>query len=164
MVKSLLQSELKQTRPFRLMEEEALLNVQRTGEMLRRPADVLMKEHGLSPSSYNVLRILRGSYPDGLPCHEISGRMVSHVPDITRLTDRLLSMGLVERERSRQDRRVVLTRATPRGIELVNSLDEPLSEIMKLQLGHMSEAELATLIRLLEKARTPPDTDSTLRR
>lgn len=155
MAKSLLVSELKQTRPFRLIEEEAVLNVQRTAEALRRPTELLMKEHGLSPSTYNVLRILRGAYPNGLPCHDISDRMVSHVPDITRLTDRLVSKGLAERERSTEDRRVVLTRATAEGVELVNSLDAPLGETLREQLSHMTKQELQTLIGLMEKARAP---------
>lgn len=157
MARSLLQAELKQTRPFRLPEEEAALNVQRTAQALQRPAEGLMKEHGLSESSYNVLRILRGSYPKGLPCYEISSRMVFAVPDVTRLTDRLLKRGLVERERSTEDRRVVLTRATPAGVDLVNSLDAPMETLLKEQLGHLDAGELATLIQLLEKARTPPE-------
>jgi DNA-binding MarR family transcriptional regulator len=155
MAKSLLVSELKQTKPFRLVEEEAVLNVQRTAEALRRPTELLMKEHGLSPSTYNVLRILRGAYPEGLPCHDISDRMVSHVPDITRLTDRLVSKGLAERERSTDDRRVVLTRATAAGVELVSSLDAPLGDTLKAQLSHMTRDELRTMIGLMEKARTP---------
>jgi DNA-binding MarR family transcriptional regulator len=155
MAKSLLVSELKQTKPFRLIEEEAVLNVQRAAEALRRPTELLMKEHGLSPSTYNVLRILRGAYPEGLPCHDISERMVSHVPDITRLTDRLVSKGLAERERSSEDRRVVLTRATAEGVELVGSLDAPLGETLKAQLSHMTRDELQTMIGLMEKARAP---------
>lgn len=154
MPESLLRSEIKQTKPFPL-DEEASLSVQRTAAELRQPAEALMKAHGLSASSYNVLRILRGSHPHGLPCHEIASRMVFRVPDITRLTDRLIRMGLVERERSTQDRRVVLTRATRAGLDLVNSLDEPLRSIRDAQLGHMSDDELRTLIRLLEKARSP---------
>lgn len=161
MAKSLLVSELKQTKPFRLVEEEAVLNVQRTAEALRRPTELLMKEHGLSPSTYNVLRILRGAYPDGLPCHDISDRMVSHVPDVTRLTDRLVSKGLAERERSTEDRRVVLTRATAAGVDLVTSLDAPLGETLKAQLSHMTRDELRTMIDLMEKARTLPKQDAT---
>ena len=60
MPRSLLQTELKQSKPFRI-EEEAALNVRRTGAVLARPAEMLMKTHGLSESTYNVLRILRGS-------------------------------------------------------------------------------------------------------
>ncbi len=154
MPRSLLQTELKQSKPFRI-EEEAALNVRRTGAVLARPAEMLMKTHGLSESTYNVLRILRGSYPEGLACHEISSRMVFHVPDVTRLTDRLIERGLVERERSSEDRRVVLTRATDAGLELVDSLDAPLRQILAEQLGHMAPEELRTLIALLEKARSP---------
>lgn len=159
MPRSLLQRQIKQRRPFRL-EEEAVLNAQRTAAALQRPAEALMKAHGLSESSYNVLRILRGSHPEGLPCHEISSRMIVRVPDVTRLTDRLIKMGLVERERSTEDRRVVLIRATQAGLDLVDALDEPLDELVQSQLRHMSKQELETLVALLEKARSPAEDGS----
>ena len=154
MPRSLLQSELKQTKPFRL-EDEVSLNIQRTAAALAAPSDRLMKERDLSPSAYNVLRILRGARPDGLPCHEISTRMVFRVPDVTRLTDRLIKRGLVERERSSEDRRVVLTRITDAGLELVDSLDQPLADLVASQFRHMEAGELRTLVGLLEKVRTP---------
>ena len=81
--------------------------------------------------------------------------MVTRVPDVTRLLDRLTTDGLVTRERASDDRRVVLSKITPQGLDLVDSLDEPIAALEKKLLGHMSAEELRSLSRLLEKARSP---------
>lgn len=148
-----LQEEIKQSRPFEQPEAEAILNVARTQEVLRAPLDALMKSNGLSGSSYNVLRILRGAGDEGLPCREIGDRMVTRVPDVTRLLDRLEAAGLVIRQRDSEDRRVVITRITGDGMELLGSLDQPIRDLEKELLGHMTREELDTLSRLLEAAR-----------
>ena len=152
---SRLQAELKQNKPFALLETEVSLNLLRTQGVLRGPADALLRASGLSASGYNVLRILRGAGTTGLPCRDIGDRMVTRVPDVTRLLDRLTTDGLVSRERARDDRRVVLTQITSEGRRLVDSLDEPVETLAKESLGHMSQHELRTLSRLLEKARNP---------
>src|SRR5581483_10329175 len=105
-------------------EEIAFLDLARTTEMLSWPLIQLLKTEDLSPPQYNVLRILRGS-PDGLPCSEIGGRMITRDPDITRLLDRLEKRSLIARGRDENDRRVVLTRITPEGLALLARLDEP---------------------------------------
>jgi DNA-binding MarR family transcriptional regulator len=153
MTRPRLQDEIKQSRPFDQPEAEAILNVARTQEVLRAPLDALMKSHGLSGSSYNVLRILRGAGAQGLPCREIGERMVTRVPDVTRLLDRLEGAGLVTRRRDTQDRRVVLTRITKDGLERLQALDGPMQGLQKQLLGHMDRNELETLSRLLEAAR-----------
>ena len=90
-----LQKEIRQTKPFASLEEEIFLNLQRTAEVLMRRLTEELKPSDLTPTQYNVLRILRGAEPDGLPCREISARMVTHDPDVTRLLDRLEKRGLV---------------------------------------------------------------------
>jgi len=148
-----LQDEIKQSRPFQHPEAEAMLNLSRTQEVLRAPLEGLMKERGLSASSYNVLRILRGAADEGLPCREIGDRMVTRVPDVTRLLDRLEAADLVQRRRCTEDRRVVRTHITAEGLSLLSSLDEPLRTLQHQLLGHMSPQDLNTLSRLLEIAR-----------
>ena len=97
-------------------EETAFLDLFRTCDLLSRgPAEVL-KTEDLSSTQYNVLRILRGA-PKGLPCGEIAGRMITRDPDITRLLDRLAKRGLIARRRETRDRRVVLTKIAPEGLE-----------------------------------------------
>jgi DNA-binding MarR family transcriptional regulator len=156
MARPRLQDEIKQSRPFDQPEAEAILNVARTQEVLRAPLDALMKSKGLSGSTYNVLRILRGAGGDGLPCREIGDRMVTRVPDVTRLLDRLEKAGLVTRRRDSGDRRVVVTRITSEGLGVLGSLDQPIQDLQKELLGHMSRKELDTLSRLLEAARHRP--------
>src|SRR5262249_402124 len=109
---------------------------------------------GLTPQQYNVLRILRGEERP-LPILEVAARMITVVPGITGLVDRLETAGLVERKRCNHDRRVVYVATTPQAIELLGHIDEPLPELHKQTLGHMTKEELSTLPRLLEKAREP---------
>ncbi|HKI17807.1 MAG TPA: MarR family transcriptional regulator, partial [Isosphaeraceae bacterium] len=88
-----------------------------------------------------------------LPCLEIADRLIAAVPGITGLLDRLEAAGLISRERSSDDRRVVFVAITPQGLELLGRLDEPLEDQHKRLIGHLSRAELTQLSRLLEKAR-----------
>jgi DNA-binding MarR family transcriptional regulator len=150
-----LQVEIKQRKPFSSLEEAAYLNVLRTASVLSEDVSEALKSRGLTPTQYNVLRILRGAGAVGLACGEVGERMVTRDSDITRLVDRMEKMGLVARERSTEDRRVVTTRITPEGMRLVNELDTPILELHQRQLQHMKPAELDTLVSLLEKARQP---------
>lgn len=152
-----LQHEVNKKRPFDLPEQEAYLNLVRTAAELDGPMLAVLKGHGLTASTYNVLRILRGSGRGGRHASDIGCDMVVRVPDVTRLVDRLEERGLVTRERSTADRRVVTVRITRRGLALLKQLDEPVLAVHKAQLGHLSAAELGELNRLLEKARGPGD-------
>jgi DNA-binding MarR family transcriptional regulator len=148
-----LSDEIKQTKPFASLAEEAYLNLQRTAEALGRNLTETLKSFGVTGTQYNVLRILRGAEPDGLPCSEVAARMVTRDPDVTRLLDRLDKQGLVTRERSAEDRRVVTTRITGKGLELLASLDQPITETHQQQLAHMDESQLRSLIDALQLAR-----------
>src|SRR5687768_2500119 len=152
-----LKDEIKKRNPFTHPEEEVYLNLLRTGTALFVDFERLFKDAGLSEPQYNVLRILRGAGGDGLPSTEIAGRMITRVPDITRLVDRLESAGLVERSRTAEDRRVVIVKVTRKALDLLASLDGPLLELHRSQLGHLTRAELAEFNRLLVKAREPKD-------
>jgi len=152
-----LTDEIKQTKPFSSLAEEAFLNVKRTAEALERNLSETLKSFGVTGTQYNVLRILRGAEPDGLPCGEIAARMVTRDPDVTRLLDRLDKGGLVTRERSAEDRRVVTTRITARGLELLASLDRPVADVHRRQLAHMDARALQSLIDALQTARAHTD-------
>jgi DNA-binding MarR family transcriptional regulator len=149
-----LRDEIKKRDPFECLEQEAALNVARTADQLGADFARLFKSHGITASQYNVLRILRGE-GSALPCLEIAARMITQLPDITRLVDRLESAGFAARARTAEDRRVVLVRITERGLLLLAELDEPVLTLHRNQLGHLSREELAELNRLLEKARQP---------
>ena len=148
-----LQAEIKQTRPFQALEQEAFLNLLRTADALMQAVAATLKSFGLSGTQYNALRILRGAGPAGLACREIAGRMLTHDPDITRLLDRLEARRLVTRSRDRKDRRVITIRITEAGLEMVNNLDAPVTESHRRLLGHLGSTKLRTLISLLEAAR-----------
>jgi DNA-binding MarR family transcriptional regulator len=148
-----LQSEIGQTRPFDLIEEEVALNVIRTAEVLQRSIAGFLKEYDLSPVQYNVLRILRGAGADGATCSQIGERLLTRDPDITRLLDRMEARGLIARRRSSQDRRVVITRLSKTGLALVNRIDQPLRAMSKAKLGNFGRDALAELISGLERMR-----------
>lgn len=150
---SLLREEIRQTRPFVSLEEEAFLNLQRTANALLQSITRSLKRHDLTPTQYNVLRILRGSHPKTLTCGDIGGRMVTPDPDVTRLLDRLEKRGLVGRARDPRDRRVVRAGITEAGLELLSRLDGPVPSWLEELLGHLEDDELQTLIQLLEECR-----------
>ncbi|MGO9601399.1 MAG: MarR family winged helix-turn-helix transcriptional regulator [Isosphaeraceae bacterium] len=151
-----LQKELKKRRPFDSPEQEATLSIARTADRFGICFARLFREFGLTPSQYNVLRILRGEGKP-LPILEIADRMIAAVPGITGLIDRLEAIGLLTRDRSTEDRRVIFVAITPKGLSLLGKLDGPVAALHKRLIGHLTTAELRELIRLLEKARQPLD-------
>lgn len=152
MSKSRLQDELKKKRPFDLPEQEAILNILRTNDQFQNRFGRLFREYGLTPSQYNVLRILRGEGKP-MPCLEIGGRMIQVVPAMTGLVDRLEKLELVKRERCTQDRRVIYVELTVKAKQLLDKMDAPVNELHKQLTGHLTQTELKELSRLLEKAR-----------
>ena len=110
-------------------------------------------EAELTPTQYNALRILRGAGTAGLPCREVGERMVTREPDVTRLLDRLEDRGLVHRQRSDRDRRVVEATITPVGLERLGELDGPVLKALEGQLSHLGEESLRGLIGILEQIR-----------
>jgi len=130
----------------------ALLNIPHT---VGNVAVQLFRSQGLTGAQYNVLRILRGAGPDGLPCRGIGDLMISHDPDMTRLLDRMEKRRLITRKRQADDRRVVKTRITREGLEILKTLDQPVRELHKRQFRHMTAARLKALAQLLEEARAP---------
>lgn len=151
-----IQDELKQTRPFATLEEEVIVGLARTADALQRGMGAVLRQAGLSPTQYNVLRILRGAGAPGLACGEIVERMVTRDPDITRLLDRLEARRLVTRNRDGADRRVVTSRISQAGLALLDELDEPLQTTIRRLLGHMGEGRLKSLAELLDEARAAP--------
>lgn len=134
-------------------EENAFLDLLRTSDMLSRLPAQMLKKEDLSMTQYNVLRILRGAGESGLICGEIANRMITRDPDITRLLDRLEKRGLISRCRETRDRRMVLTRISPGGLELLSRLDGPVEETHRKQLGHLGRERLRELGELLEVCR-----------
>jgi DNA-binding MarR family transcriptional regulator len=155
---TLLQKELKKKRPFELPEQEALLNLLRTADQLQIHFVRLFRQFGLTPQQYNILRILRGE-GQPLPILEIASRMITIVPGITGLVDRLEVAELVQRKRCDNDRRVVYVCLTDKAVGLLAQIDEPLMDLHKRLLGHLGSPELQMLSGLLAKARAPLATE-----
>ncbi len=140
--------------PFGTREEAALLALLRTSDRVHAPFTRLFREHGLTPAQYNVLRILRGEGKP-TPILEIAERMLTATPGITGLIDRLEKLELVRRERCCSDRRVIFVAITPTAVDLLKRLDEPVRELHRRLLSHLGQADLKTLIRLLDAIRMP---------
>lgn len=136
----------------RKVEESTYLELLRTCDQLTRRVSAVLKTEDLSPTQYNVLRVLRGA-PDGLPCGEIANRLITRDPDITRLLDRMEKRGLISRCRESRDRRMVLTRIAKPGLEALARLDGPVQETHRSQLGHLGREQLKSLSALLRAVR-----------
>lgn len=149
-----LQEELQQRQPFKSLQEEAALNLNRTAVLMTEATEAFLRPYGVSPPQYNVLRILRGAGEKGLGRNEIRDRLLSRMPDVTRLLARLEEAGLIVRERSSEDRRYVPTRLTPAGLELVNRLDGPMAQTQREHFVGLDAAQLQALCDLLTHIRS----------
>lgn len=152
MAASQLQRELGKRKPFDSLEVEAILNILRTSDQYQNRFGRLFREYGLTASQYNVLRILRGEGKP-LPCLEIGERMIQVVPAMTGLVDRLEKQELVRRKRCTEDRRVIYIEVTRKALNLLEQMDEPVLNLHKELIGHLTRPELKELSRLMEKAR-----------
>jgi len=140
---------------FDSLQQEVFLNLWRTYDRLKLIEDEVFAEEGISAQQYNTLRVLRSVYPDSMQTLELGRRLISRAPDITRLIDRLEQRGLLERERKNENRRVVEVRIVADGITLLERIHEAVQACHHRQLGHMSDASLNQLARLLKQARRP---------
>jgi DNA-binding MarR family transcriptional regulator len=145
--------EIHKVKPFDCVQQELFLNLIRTADHLMRGFEELLKPYNLSPTQYNILRILRGSGENGMPCKGIGEHLITRDPDITRLLDRLEARSLITRQRDTKDRRVVSTRLTAEGAKVLRELDKPVVEMHRSQLAHMAEMKITELIDLLEEVR-----------
>lgn len=148
--------ELQQTKPFRHIEEEVFLNLQRSADAMMQEISDILKPFGLSPTQYNVMRILRGAGDAGITCKEIGARMITRDPDITRLLDRLERRRLVTRNRAKEDRRFVSIHITSEGLALLRELDEPIAQRQLALMQHMDKQQLYRIVELLENIREWP--------
>lgn len=144
------------SRPFKSVEEEAILSIARTAAVIEHAGAETLKPFNLTITQYNVLRILRGAGDTGLCRNEVGERLVTKVPDVTRLLDRMEAGGLIVRQRGGEDRRFVTTRITDKGLKLLEKIDRELPAIHGRQLGHVSQKRLKELISILEEVRDAP--------
>ena len=138
---------------YRSREQQATLGLLRTADAVKRSLAQVIEPHGITPQQYNVLRILRGAGPDGLPTLTIGERMIEQTPGVTRLVDRLERKGLVGRTPCAKDRRRVFCGITAKGLELLKELDEPVNHWDTQTVSVLPPSELDALINLLDRVR-----------
>jgi DNA-binding MarR family transcriptional regulator len=140
-------------------QQEVYLNLWRTYDRLRAFEDELFARHGLTAQQYNALRLLHAAHPRPLPTLAVAQKLISRAPDITRLLDRLVERGLAARERPPENRRTVMVAVTGAGLALLDELAAEVRACHDRQLGHLTSAEMRTLVELLKKARGPHEPD-----
>jgi DNA-binding MarR family transcriptional regulator len=148
-----IRDEIKQTKPFASPADEAVVTLLATADRVKVALSHVVEGHGITLQQYNVLRILRGAGPEGLPTLEIATRLIEHNPGITRLLDRLESRSLVKRVRCPEDRRQVLCTATGSGRRLLASLDGRVADASRGFLAPLDPPRAAELVRLLDAVR-----------
>ena len=148
-----LRQELKKRHPFDSLQQEAMLSLLRTSDLLENRLARLLRRHELTPSQYNVLRILRGE-GEPMPCLEVAQRMIQVAPAITRVVEQLVARELVEKQQSADDRRVFLVQLTRQGKHLLRKLDQPILALHQDLLGGVAISELKELIRILAMVRS----------
>jgi len=149
-------------RGFDSLAQETFLNLWRTYDRLRMFEEQLFGQYELTPQQYNALRLLKHEYPGNLPTLTLASKLVSRAPDITRLLDKLVERGLIERVRSDDNRRVVRVSITADGLQLLSELSAEVRRCHAAQVGHMPDEELRQLIRLLQKAREPHEPEDSI--
>lgn len=149
-----LQAELSQRVPFRGPSHEAVVGLARTASVLERAVACQLRPWALSLAQYNVLRILQGAAPDGLPTLTIRDRMIDPAAAVTRLVDKLEQADLVVRARVGTDRRQVLCRITDKGSALLSELDPIVAAVHANVAGALSDTELREFNRLLDRMRS----------
>ena len=147
-----LADEIKQTRPFASAAQEATLALLRTSNMIRRRIAKLVEREQITVQQYNVLRILRGAHAP-LPALEIQDRLVEETPGVSRLIDRLVAKGLVRRDRSATDRRLLECSITRGGLRILERLDADMNRADAGVLSALTASEIAMLNELFSRVR-----------
>ncbi|HUX08673.1 MAG TPA: MarR family transcriptional regulator [Acidobacteriota bacterium] len=148
-----LKEELKITANFASLEQEAFLSVLVTSDRINRRNTEFMARFGISPKQFNILRILRGAGKPGIPVMEIGRRMIEKSPDISRIINRLIDVGLVCRRRQRSDRRVVKVSISAKGLRLLEQMDQPVLSHVEEMLSGLTKDELQSVVFLLDRVR-----------
>ncbi|MES2393466.1 MAG: MarR family transcriptional regulator [Acidobacteriota bacterium] len=151
--KSSLAAALKQNRPFVSIEQEVYLSLLRTASEVSYAADQFFRPFDITPSQYNVLRILRGAGSEGLCRNQISERMVTATPDMSRLLNRMEKAGWVARERAEDDRRQVFAHITQAGMKMLEKLEGPTADFVKRLFAGTAASDLKTVLKVNDQIR-----------
>jgi DNA-binding MarR family transcriptional regulator len=146
-----LEEDIKQQK-FLNEHEKAAINVLFTGSWLHTTNAARLKDYGITPEQYNVLRILRGSHPKPMMLADITARMIDKSSNATRLVEKLRQKNLLKREICENNRRQVDIFITDKGLNLLKKVDGEETEWLAT-LRNISKAEAIELNRILDKLR-----------
>lgn len=146
-----IEEEIKQSK-FVSPVHKAIVNLMFTNGWFENQLRDVFKDHQLTNQQYNVLRILRGKYPESLNPSEIKAVMIDKNPDLTRLCDRLSTMGLIDRCIDGENRRKMNIKINEKGLEILERID-PAMDAFHLSINNISEKEAEQLSQLLDKMR-----------
>ncbi len=146
-----LQEDIKQT-SFRNNYQKAVINIIYTNGWLEQKIKSFLKAYNLTPQQYNVLRILRGSYPEPLSTLQIRERMLDKMSDSSRIVDRLVLKKWVEKQPCSHDKRLVDVLITDEGLDLLGLIDKE-EKAIDNHLANLSPEEAETLNEILDKVR-----------
>lgn len=136
---------------FRNEFQKMGINLLFTANWLNEQIGKILSEEGVTQQQYNILRILRGSATP-LSTLKIRERMLDKMSDTSRIVDRLIAKELVLKNTCEKDKRLVDITLSPKGLELVDQLDQFNDRIDALLKG-INESEAATLNQILDKIR-----------
>ncbi len=139
---------------FRNVYQKANINLIYTLAWIKDQGKHIFETEDITPQQFNILRILRGSFPNPLSTLQIRERMLEKMSDTSRIVDRLITKGLVKKVTCKTDRRLVDVIITEKGKKLLERLDSREAEMDRI-LGNLSEKEASTLSDLLDKIRKP---------
>ena len=141
-----------QQKKFKSIQQKLMLNLIYTTNWLTSKQDSLFKDSDITVQQYNVLRILRGQYPNPCSIKLIKERMLVRMSDTSRIVDKLYTKKLLERNECPNDRRSVNVIISDKGLELLKSLDY-IDDLSKQTLKSLTTTEINTLNELLDKLR-----------
>ena len=139
---------------FKSEHQKLILNLLFTSNWLKHLDMERLKPYGLSSQQYNILRILRGAKGKKMCMREVLARMLDRAPNATRLTNKLIAKGLVERDRSEEDRRVVHLLISDKGMTLLHSIDRLTEDEFATVARKLTAAEANAVNRGLDKLRS----------
>ena len=148
-----IETDIKQTTPFKTPYHRVMVNLMYTSNWLADSQMRLLKPFGLTPQQYNVLRILRGQYPNPVKVSDITERMLDKMSNASRLVDKLVAKNLVLRTECPSDRRAVDVVITDQGMALLKRLDVHQAGWDTTQGSKLTEEEAIQLSELLDRLR-----------
>jgi len=155
-----LKDRIKQEGDFESLAQEALLNLFVASAHARRRVEQVCQAYDLQFSHYNVLRILKGAYPDGHARCDIIERMIDPSPDVTRLIDKLDERGLVDRSPSEEDRRMTIHTITEVGLDLLDEMHPDIQNVQEWFGDRVAPRDLRQLSRICEGIYTETPAES----